>query len=98
MSRVGIVGIGHGVFGRRSDASVQELAFEAFRAAMEDAGIERGELDSVEQIMERSGFDGMQTTNQALLQLVQAGEIDGETALAVSLKTSELAQALRGRQ
>ena len=27
MSRVGIVGIGHGVFGRRSDASVQELAF-----------------------------------------------------------------------
>ena len=60
--------------------------------------IERGELDSVEQIMERSGFDGMQTTNQALLQLVQAGEIEGEAALAVSLKSSELAQALRGRQ
>ena len=46
MSRVGIIGIGHGVFGRRSDASVQELAFEAFRAAMEDAGIERKELDA----------------------------------------------------
>ena len=60
--------------------------------------IERGELDSVEQIMERSGFDGMQTTNQALLQLVQAGEIEGDAALAVSLKSSELAQALRGRQ
>jgi len=60
--------------------------------------IERGELDSVEQIMERSGFDGMQTTNQALLQLVQTGQIEGDAALAVSLKSSELAQALRGRQ
>jgi len=46
MSRVGIVGIGHGVFGRRSDASVQELAFEAFRVAMEDAGIERKEINA----------------------------------------------------
>ena len=39
--RVGIIGIGHGVFGRRSDATVQELAFEAFRAALTDAGIEK---------------------------------------------------------
>ncbi len=46
MTRVGIVGIGHGVFGRRSDASVQELAFEAFRAAMQDAGLERHEIDA----------------------------------------------------
>lgn len=46
MTRVGIVGIGHGVFGRRSDASVQELAFEAFRLAMEDAGIDRDEIDA----------------------------------------------------
>lgn len=46
MTRVGIIGIGHGVFGRRSDATVQELAFEAFRAAMEDAGIDRDALDA----------------------------------------------------
>jgi acetyl-CoA C-acetyltransferase len=46
MTRVGIVGIGHGVFGRRSDASVQELAFEAFRSAMQDAGLERNEIDA----------------------------------------------------
>jgi acetyl-CoA C-acetyltransferase len=46
MSRVGIIGIGHGVFGRRSDATVQELAFEAFRAAIEDAGIEKDDLDA----------------------------------------------------
>jgi acetyl-CoA C-acetyltransferase len=46
MTRVGIVGIGHGVFGRRSDATVQELAFEPFRDAMEDAGIERDAIDA----------------------------------------------------
>jgi acetyl-CoA C-acetyltransferase len=40
------VGIGHGLFGRRSDATVQELAFEAFRIAMNDAGIGREELDA----------------------------------------------------
>jgi len=46
MSRVGIIGIGHGTFGRRSDATVQELAFEAFRLALQDAGIERREIDA----------------------------------------------------
>lgn len=46
MTKVGIIGIGHGVFGRRSDATVQELAFEAFRAAMKDAGISRDDLDA----------------------------------------------------
>jgi acetyl-CoA C-acetyltransferase len=46
MSRVGVIGIGHGRFGRRSDATVQELAFEAFRAALEDAGIDRGVIDA----------------------------------------------------
>jgi acetyl-CoA C-acetyltransferase len=46
MSRVGVIGVGHGRFGRRSDATVQELAFEAFRLAMEDAGIERKDLDA----------------------------------------------------
>ncbi|MFC2155379.1 thiolase domain-containing protein [Acidobacteriota bacterium] len=46
MKKVGIIGIGHGVFGRRSDATVQELAFEAFRAAMKDAGLTREDLDA----------------------------------------------------
>ena len=46
MTRVGIIGLGHGVFGRRSDATVQELAFEAFRAALEDAGIDRDLIDA----------------------------------------------------
>lgn len=46
MARVGVIGIGHGRFGRRSDATVQELAFEAFRTAMDDAGVSREELDA----------------------------------------------------
>ncbi len=46
MPRVGIVGIGHTAFGRRSDATVQELAFEAFAAALKDAGIDRDVVDA----------------------------------------------------
>jgi acetyl-CoA C-acetyltransferase len=41
-----VIGAGHGVFGRRSDATVQELAFEAFRLAIQDAGISRDDLDA----------------------------------------------------
>lgn len=59
--------------------------------------IQRGELDEIEEIMRRSGFDGMQTANQALLQLVQDGRVEAEDALAQSLKPNELAQDLRGR-
>jgi acetyl-CoA C-acetyltransferase len=46
MTRVGVIGIGHGRFGRRSDATVQELAFEAFRDALTDAGIDRDDIDA----------------------------------------------------
>ena len=57
----------------------------------------RGALDEVVEIMERTRFDGMVTTNQSLLALVEAGRIDGDQAMAVSLKPNELAKALRGR-
>jgi twitching motility protein PilT len=60
--------------------------------------IQRGELEAIETIMERSRFEGMQTANQALLALVEAGNVAAEDAIAQSLKPNELAQALRGRQ
>jgi twitching motility protein PilT len=60
--------------------------------------IQRGDLDAVEEIMERSRFDGMVTANQSLLALVEGGRVEGGQALAQSLKPNELAQALRGRQ
>ena len=59
--------------------------------------IQRGALDEVEEIMERSGFDGMITTNQSLQALVESGRVEAEKAVSVSLKPNELAQALRGR-
>ena len=59
--------------------------------------IQRGALDDVEEIMERSGFDGMVTTNQSLQVLVEAGQVEADLAVAVSLRPNELAQALRGR-
>ncbi|UCF49904.1 MAG: thiolase domain-containing protein [Thermoplasmatales archaeon] len=46
--KVGIVGIGHGKFGNRSDATVQELAFEPFKEAIEDANnLRREDIDSL---------------------------------------------------
>jgi acetyl-CoA C-acetyltransferase len=46
MARVGVIGIGHGQFGRRTDATVQELAFEAYREALRDAGITPDAIDA----------------------------------------------------
>ena len=60
--------------------------------------IQRGDLEAIETIMERSRFEGMQTANQALAALVEAGVVLAEDALAQSQKRNELAQALRGRQ
>ena len=46
MTRVGIIGIGHTVFGRRSDATVQELAYEAYRDALADAKLDPEFIDA----------------------------------------------------
>ena len=59
--------------------------------------IQRGELAEIEEIMARSAFDGMQTANQALQALVEAGRVEADDALAQSLRPNELAQALRGK-
>ena len=47
MEKVAVVGIGHGKFGVRSDASLRELAFEAVKACLDDAGISLTEVDSM---------------------------------------------------
>ena len=59
--------------------------------------IQRGELTEIEEIMARSSFDGMQTANQALLNLVEAGQVSIDDALAQSIRPNELAQSLRGK-
>ena len=46
--RVGIVGIGHSKFGNRSDATVQELAFEPFKQAIQDSNnLRREDIDAL---------------------------------------------------
>jgi len=47
MKKVAIVGIGHGKFGVRSDASLRELVFEAVKACLDDAGLSLKEVDSM---------------------------------------------------
>jgi len=57
----------------------------------------KGNLDEIEAIMARSAFDGMQTADQALVGLVEAGSVSAEEALLQSQRPGELAQTLRGR-
>ena len=47
MPRVTVIGAGHTRFGRRPDATVQQLAFDALREALQDAGIEKRRVDGV---------------------------------------------------
>ena len=46
MQRVGVVGIGQTKFGKREDANVLEIAFEAYREAMRDAGLQSKDIDA----------------------------------------------------
>ena len=59
--------------------------------------IERGELEEIESIMARSSFDGMATSNQSLIALIEQGRVTGEDAMTQSLKPNEIAMALRGK-
>lgn len=47
MKKVAIVGIGHGKFGVRSDASLRELVFEAVKGCLDDSGLSLKEVDSM---------------------------------------------------
>jgi acetyl-CoA C-acetyltransferase len=45
LGRTGIIGVGHTKFGKRSDASLRELAFEAYSAALDDAEVAPSKID-----------------------------------------------------
>ncbi|MBD6955888.1 MAG: thiolase domain-containing protein [Thermoplasmata archaeon] len=45
MERVAIVGIGHSKFGKRMDVSINELAWEAVRPALEDSGLSQKDIE-----------------------------------------------------
>lgn len=46
MRRVAVVGVGHGKFGKRKDATLRELAYEAVIPALEDAGITQQDVEA----------------------------------------------------
>ena len=47
MNRVAVVGIGHSKFGRRTDVTIGELAFESIKQAIVDAGVDRKDISNV---------------------------------------------------
>ncbi|MEM9219685.1 MAG: type IV pilus twitching motility protein PilT [Cyanobacteria bacterium P01_F01_bin.150] len=57
----------------------------------------RGDLDKIQELIPKCGFDGMCTMNQSLYALYEAGRITEETALEKSPTPNEMAQMLRGR-
>lgn len=46
MRNVAVVGVGHGKFGKRNDATLRELAYEAVIPALEDAGITQEDVEA----------------------------------------------------
>ncbi len=46
MGKTAIIGVGQSKFGKRSDASLRELAFEAYTQAVDDAGIDPTTIDA----------------------------------------------------
>jgi len=44
--KIGVIGIGHAKFGKRKDATIRELAHEAVKPALEDAGITTTDIDA----------------------------------------------------
>ncbi len=46
MGKAAIIGVGQSKFGKRSDASLRELAFEAYTQAIDDAGIDPTTIDA----------------------------------------------------
>lgn len=47
MPEVAVIGVGNSEFGKRLDVNLGELAFESIKEAIEDAGVEKDDLDSV---------------------------------------------------
>jgi len=47
LRQAAIVGIGHSKFGRRTDVNLGELAFESIKQAVQDAGIDKKQIENV---------------------------------------------------
>ena len=72
MRKVYVVGVGHSKFGRRRDVTLQELAFESVKEALEDAGITQRDI-------ELSVVGSVGTRNYELMPAVPVNEYVGLT-------------------
>lgn len=45
--RVAVIGVGNSKFGRRDDVSVQELAWESIKEALNDSGVSQTDIELV---------------------------------------------------
>ncbi|MEM3641717.1 MAG: thiolase domain-containing protein, partial [Candidatus Bathyarchaeia archaeon] len=74
MKKVAIIGVGCSKFGVRNDVNVAELAFEAFKPSVEDAGITPKEVEYV-----AVGSTGAGAWYEELLPAVVSAEYCGLT-------------------
>ena len=72
MRKVYVIGVGHSKFGRRRDVTLQELAFESVKEALEDAGITQKDI-------ELSVVGSVGTRNYELMPAVPVNEYVGLT-------------------
>ena len=70
MRKVAVIGVGNSRFGDRSDVTLQELAFEAVKEALEDAGITQKDI-------ELSVVGSVATRNYELMPAVPVNEYVG---------------------
>lgn len=59
--------------------------------------IKRGAVDDIEALIPQCTYDGMQTMNQSLFNLYEAGRIDADVAMSASPRPNEMSMMLRGR-
>jgi acetyl-CoA C-acetyltransferase len=90
--RVAIVGMGCSQFGERWDAGTTELAAEAFDEALQDAGIERSEIDAA---WYGSGLDFINVGNSAI-PASTALRLDGKPVTRLENMCATGTEALRG--
>jgi acetyl-CoA C-acetyltransferase len=79
MRKVAIIGVGNSKFGNRSDVNVAELAFEAVKPSLEDAGISAKDVEFV-----ALGSVGAGAWYEELLPAVVVGEYCGLTGAGLT--------------
>jgi Tfp pilus assembly ATPase PilU len=60
--------------------------------------VDRGDYDQLSQLIKECDYEGMQTMNDVMFNLVKEGIITPETAIKFSPSSNEMSQLLRGKE